>query len=108
MKIIRLFTLLLCAALAACSTLPGSQDYFVGYTGQGVEITGLKGDLSGAGYDLKSKKAYLLYQDGSRSSLKITGAGIGNNQLALYLEGGGKVVVDLKTGSIASGSVPKP
>lgn len=107
-KLLLLLAAILPLSLTSCRNTGGFTDkLFIGYTGDGVEITGLEGgDLTGAGYNLKTKKAYLRYLDGRTVNLKITGAGLGKNQLALYLEGGGKILVDLKTARVTSGTVP--
>lgn len=91
--------------LSACTLAGAAKGLFIGYTGSGVEITGMAGDLTGAGYDLKTKKAYIVYADGHRSAFNITGAGLGAGQLALYLEGGGKIIIDTKTAKITTGSI---
>lgn len=75
---------------------------FVGMTGSGIEVTGLTGGLSGAGYDLKAKTAYILYANGQREKFQITGAGMGGGQIALYLVGGGKVTINTKTGQVTT------
>ncbi len=107
MKLI--FTLIAALALTSCSTSPGGPDVsglLIVYTGNGVEVSNASVDSipelahvtpNGVGYDMKTKKAYIVYLDGHRAGFKIKGAGIGSNQVVLVLEDGTHISVNFKT-----------
>jgi hypothetical protein len=99
--------LLIACLLPSCEIAPGTTaSYFIAYTGDSVEIHSIQAqgpkDVSGLGYNRKTKVAYLTYADGSTTRLKVIGGGFGNNTFALILEGGSRVSVDLKTGKVTT------
>jgi len=73
------------------------------YTGDGVEMSGMNpaGGIgaTSAGYNLKTKTAYIRYADGRVSNLKITGGGIGAGGIVLVLENGDRITIN-KSGAV--------
>jgi predicted small secreted protein len=106
--------------LTSCGTTGGgggfnTNDLFIAYTGNGVEIQNMAvtappgqeaQTANGVGYDLKAKTAYVSYVDGHKSRLKISGAGFGGGVVAIVLEDGSKVKVNVKTGQVTTEPSP--
>lgn len=114
MKFLR--TLLLvtaaCLPLTSCVTTgsdgPGGlNNVYVGYTGDGVEVTGFSGDATGAGWDLKKKTAYYIDDKGGYHYFTgIKGAGFGGDIIGIYLKDGSKLTIDTRTGKINTSAPP--
>lgn len=96
--------LLACLALTSCETFNGlfPDGAVVAYVDGGIEVSGMQGAVSGAGYSPKTKQAYVLYANGQREKWAITGGGFGGGKLVFYLQGGGRVTVDTKTGQVTT------
>lgn len=99
-------------ALTSCGTTGGgTNDLFIAYTGNGVEVQNTAivpqpgqeaQTATGVGYNLDRKTAYITYADGHRSRMKITGAGFGGGLVAIILEDGTKVKVNVHTGQVTT------
>lgn len=109
-----LTSILALSILPSCTTTGGGSgftDYFVVYTGSGIEVQNSKvvvqpgqedSTATGVGYDLKARTGYVTYASGRTQRLKITGAGFGGGQVAIVLEGGGRIIVNVKTGQVTT------
>lgn len=113
------FALITCliTCLCSCSSLPGGglSNYTIVYTGTSVEVSDFTTPVppgaeattvTGVGWDLKAKSATVVYADGHRQALKVTGGGIGGNKVILTLEGGGRITVDLATRKVSLTASP--
>ena len=92
---------LISITLTSCDTL-NSGNALVGWTGNGIEITGITGDATGVGYDTKLKTAYIVWANGDRETFKITGGGFGAGKVRICLQSGGSITVDTKTGIVTT------
>lgn len=94
--------ILACLTLSSCESLNGlfPEGAVVAYVNSGIEVSGMQGSISAAGYSNKS--AYVLYSNGQRETFKVTGGGYGGGKLVFYIQGGGRVTVDTKTGQVVT------
>lgn len=89
----------------SCAGTGGLSNMSVIATKDSIEIGGMNAGTdplkaSGAGYNLLTKTAYVVYGDGHRTNLKVVGGGFSGSGLTLVLEDGSHIVINTRTAQV--------